>query len=530
MAYNKYTWHTGEVITEGKLNHMEKGIADNDFAISSLKSDVSDINDELFGISVINFTAGKRLNSDGTVTDDNDKSVSEKIPISWTGYGRYYCNDNTSTDYYICFYDASDNFLNAFRNPSIPGSVDYRNINADTQVTGTPSYVRFSFKRNTIGKVTNNENPPTINFWEATNEIESEGLTQNIDAVRTLLGSSSITAEADTLDSGAALTLSNAPWFIKKNHGITARAKFSTFNNIIVGKGYNSYRGKWIVIDGTNITPYSYENAATAGTPIPHGLTISDFVQVAMFVPNDGKCRISINSLGGTFTTEIEYLYEWNYAPFIIGNQAMTDVKLSYSCADLRSPLWLFGDSYMGIAVNRVGGQLKNLGYFSYCICAIAGGRAVHTEVPGKSLSNDMMRMLAITKPNFIIWALGMNGGDTMNIGYLSTLISLCEDKGIELILYMPPSVPTIDHSDLNEAIAGTNIRYIDGNAAVGANSEGEWYGHGTEDDYLSPDGVHPSVLGAKALALRFLADAPELMQYGYSTGTVDEEIDGDEH
>ena len=27
MAYEKQTWHTGDVITEGKLNHMEEGIA-----------------------------------------------------------------------------------------------------------------------------------------------------------------------------------------------------------------------------------------------------------------------------------------------------------------------------------------------------------------------------------------------------------------------------------------------------------------------------------------------------------------------
>lgn len=28
MAYDKYTWQTGEVITQEKLNHMEDGIAD----------------------------------------------------------------------------------------------------------------------------------------------------------------------------------------------------------------------------------------------------------------------------------------------------------------------------------------------------------------------------------------------------------------------------------------------------------------------------------------------------------------------
>lgn len=28
MAYDKYTWQTGEVITQEKLNHMEQGIED----------------------------------------------------------------------------------------------------------------------------------------------------------------------------------------------------------------------------------------------------------------------------------------------------------------------------------------------------------------------------------------------------------------------------------------------------------------------------------------------------------------------
>lgn len=34
MAYQKQTWETGEIITEGKLNHMEDGIkaADTTFA------------------------------------------------------------------------------------------------------------------------------------------------------------------------------------------------------------------------------------------------------------------------------------------------------------------------------------------------------------------------------------------------------------------------------------------------------------------------------------------------------------------
>lgn len=344
--------------------------------------------------------------------------------------------------------------------------------------------------------------------------------------VETLLGADSITASTASLASGTALTLTDAPWFIKKNHGITARMKFSSFTDVTVGKGYESYRGKWIAIDGTNITPYSSDGTTTtAGTPIPHGITISDYLMVSMYVAADGKCRVGVNSTGGTFSIEIDYAFEWNYAPFVFGGQAMTDVKVGYSCADLRSPLWMFGDSYLGVAVTRVAGQLKNLGYFNYLLDGIAGGRAVDTGTPGKSLSVDLTKMLAIAKPKYIVWTLGMNGSITMNISYIGELIAICAADNIELILYMPPSVPGNDKTELNTYIASTGMRYINAYDAVGATSAGVWY-----EGFLSTDDVHPSSLGAKALAMRFVADVPELMQYGYSTGSVDSDIDGDDH
>ena len=68
-------------------------------------------------------------------------------------------------------------------------------------------------------------------------------------------------------------------------------------------------------------------------------------------------------------------------------------------------------------------------------------------------------------------------------------------------------------------------MRYINAYDAVGATSAGVWY-----EGFLSSDETHPTALGAKALAMRFVADVPELMQYGYSTGSVDSAIDGDDH
>ena len=630
-----------------------------------------------------NYTDGYNIASDGSLVAEPGCSVSELIEYTWSGDAYYYCNDSTKLTYKICFYDSNLTRLNNFQNPSAVGGSVYRRVNAETQVTGTPAYVRFSFLSETIGKIVINGetiweasetayspirtdvgelktdvgelktdvggltvksqnlfdpeeylegyyvNPNTGNpsananygatgfiavapgdvlWWncgsaryiaaynsnksairdsgistatasgdytvpdgvafirmsfikstapeqvminkgtgllpyapygavyindDAINTIPASKITGlNVSQMESLLGSDSAIAKSDNLANGTAISIASAPWFIKKNVSISAVMKFNSFTSITIGKGYQNYRGRWILIDDTNVTPYYYNGTEVIeGTPVPHGLNISNYLQVTMFMTSDGVCRININTVSGTFSTTFDYTYEWNYAPFLFGQQAMTDVVLAYSCADLRCPLWLFGDSYMGVASNRVAGQLKNAGYFNYCINAIAGARSTDTGTPGKSSYSDLLRMLEFATPKYIIWSLGMNGGDANTINLIPTLISLCEEKTIELILYCPPSVPGIDHTSLITYVKSLDgFRYVDGNDAVGANSSGEWYGHGTANDMLSTDNVHPSAVGAKALAMRFLCDVPEIMQYGYSTGTVDGEIDGDEH
>ena len=505
---------------------------------------VADINDILYGESSVNYTVGKNLDSSGALVDAPNVCVSEKIPCStWSGYSRFYCNDNTTTDYAICYYNSSDTLLNRFKNPSNTGSIEYRNIDIGTQVTGTPAYVRFSFKANTVGKVTDNASPPTVEKWVAREEV-TDGLVDAVEnnsdicqKTKILLGTDSISAETASLSANTALKLDDAPWFIMKNQGVSARVKFSAFTSLSVGKGHMNYRGRWITIDDTYVHIYStlddltgvreydangkYNGQAGYAGPSAHGLTISDFIEVSMYETVDGKISTNIDTLSGSFSLNIVSNYWWNYAPFIMGEQAMTDVKIGYSCSDIRSPLWMFGDSYLGIAANRVGGQLMNAGFTSYLMDGIAGGRAVHDATPGKSISGDLNKLLAMGTPKYIVWTLGMNGTISMNTDYIDTLKALCETKGITLILYMVPSVPNNDKTDLNTYIAGTNLRYINAYDAVGANAQGEWY-----TGFLSDDNVHPSILGAKAIAMRYLADVPELMQYGYSTGNVDGESD----
>lgn len=517
--------------------------------VSELKSAFSNIEEVVLGDVITNFTPNKNLSfTDGEEVDDDASSLSEFIPYTWTGNARFYCSENGATKYAykIAFYDANKVKLNVFQYPATDGGV-YRNINAETQVSGTPAFVKFSFEKNFDGKITNSTNPPTVEYW-VTNEYCTQGLVDTVNTnsdisakTKLYLGSDSINIEASTLAANTQLKLDTAPWFIMKNQGVSAMAKFDTFTSFSVGKGYMNYRGRWITVDNTyvhiyatkddlsGITEYDingkYEGQTGYEGPVAHGLTISNFIEISMYETADGKIKTHIDTLSGDFSVNIDSLYRWNYSPFIMGGQAMTGTKLGYSCADIRSPLWMFGDSYLGIAVNRVGGQLRNSGFTSYLMDSIAGGRAVDDGNPGKSISGDLNKLLAMGTPQYIVWTLGMNGTIQMNIDYIEELKTMCEDKKITLILYMPPSVPNNDKTTLNAYIAETGLRYINAYDAVGANAQGVWY-----NGFLSSDNVHPSTLGAKAISMRFLADVPELMQYGYSTGAIDSESeDGNE-
>lgn len=44
MAYDKYTWNTGETITAPKLNHIEEGIKNNDNGITQLGESITNLN------------------------------------------------------------------------------------------------------------------------------------------------------------------------------------------------------------------------------------------------------------------------------------------------------------------------------------------------------------------------------------------------------------------------------------------------------------------------------------------------------
>ena len=219
---------------------------------------------------------------------------------------------------------------------------------------------------------------------------------------------------------------------------------------------------------------------------------------------NDGTTDIVLQTLNGQFKyTATDICYEWNYELFVRStNTTLTDAVLNATIQDIDKPVWLFGDSYFGINNVRVIGQLKDLGLFNYMVDGLAGASSPMAYA-------DLQRLLTFSKPKYIVWCLGMNDTDEGFTAYFNNVKSICEKYGIAMIGCTIPTVPSRNKETISALVRNSGLRYIDAYKAVGTDDEGNWY-----SGYLSSDEVHPTEMGAKAIAMQWTIDFPELYIY----------------
>ena len=349
---------------------------------------------------------------------------------------------------------------------------------------------------------------------------------QNLSVCYSLCGGNAVTATAENLNSDTFIYLDKFPKYLKKGVSMTFSGKFSNFVKVAIGKGYNKYRGTWIEIDNTNVYLKHCEDDNGDTTTIwkteAHGLNINTFICLSLSVDSDNAAlaHLSINTLNGSTTLTFDFAHEFNDTAFVFCSQTMTNVKFTAVANDIKCPMWLFGDSYFGVSGNRVIGQLINLGYAEgVLIDGRAGNNASHAY-------EDLEKLLALGgMPRYLVWCVGMNGTASDNINKLINLKGLQEQYGFELILQLVPTVPSraANNNATNDAYAASGCRIIDAMQAVGSDVAGTWY-----SGYLDTDGVHPTMLGAKAIAARIVADAPEIMQFGFKQGNIAGGIRGD--
>ena len=295
----------------------------------------------------------------------------------------------------------------------------------------------------------------------------------------------------------------------KKNSVLSATAFFSAFTSLTVAHGYQKNYGNWCVVDGTNITTY-YGTSATQMSQLAHGLTISDFLTVIIKQKTTQNAEITIMTKEGQFTTAtIPHWHGSNGDVLMYGAQAMTNAELSYGLSDTNTDVFLFVDSYgtEGDAA-RVPRQIQNLGYTAFLACGHGGGNSAQTYPQFETL-------IALAQPKVCVWCIGMNDPDSSTAinatwkSYAEQFAAACEARGIIPVFTTIPNVPNYRHTFKNDWIKASGHRYVDWAKAVGAESAGSsWY---TGMLAGGNDNVHPTELGAKALAMRTVLDVPEL-------------------
>jgi hypothetical protein len=249
---------------------------------------------------------------------------------------------------------------------------------------------------------------------------------------------------------------------------------------------------------------YANTGTDTLVNTYPHSLTFSDYITVIIDV-GVGVADINIYTSTGHYRQEGIQWDGCNGSIFANAvNTTFTNPSLKWTTKDITENIWVFGDSYLNAKLEaRHPYYLYEMGYKNWLACGYPGANSTPAL-------QSLQSLLKIGKPEIIVWCMGMNNGDSGSVNTqwlndLNAVKSLCETYNITLILSTIPSCPIADNTYKNEIVRQSGYRYIDFNKAVGVNGT-TWY-----NGMLSTDNIHPTPLGAKALARQFVIDVPEI-------------------
>lgn len=456
--------------------------------------------------------------NNGAFVANSDRLATDFIPVSTNGLYCYITNWY-GTAGKAAVYDANKQFLRGLDSPAytyqegdafVRWTLDNRYLANSYVIEGTQpgTYVPYTPPKQVI----NAENIPEIGTANiADGAVTSQKLAPGISFPATLpaislCGKDAAKTVAASLAAGANLQITTFPQYLKANGIVSFFGKLSAFDEIFVGFGIGGTNSIQAKIDATNVTIYK-SGAAWSGRVYPHGLTISDFIDVTF--DNDMlHPKFVVATKDGIFVQEMpEFvsLESYGYPAVVLGaGTTVTNAELRATSDKFNKPIWVVGDSYMSLYDERWTYQMiKTIGINNFLILGLAGGGS-------SGMYSDLQRALNYGTPKFLLWCLGMN--DTYNAwkATYDNVVALCAANGIELVLETIP-IPNLSSSDQQVAIdnfvRSSGHKYVDAAAAMSPNSSYPWYpGYET-------DGVHPTVLGAKVLAARFLSDFPEFMQ-----------------
>jgi len=444
----------------------------------------------------------KYINPNGSVETISGRTVTGFIPVTpgqkvtFQANGSWYMFSST------CFYQANKTTV-------VSGGV-YNNYTVT--VPENAAYVRVTFGSSSLNVQIECNSGGTISPYQPYGVTETE---INEDVVIPNVKQPKVPFAQATG------TLSNGEFFklpvrtnVRKNNRLVFTADISTFTSITIAKSSNVYADSIanpqnvFTIDNTNIV-YNYTGTDSADYTLPHGLTITDNIQVIIEESDIATCKITLISDGAIYSHTINYRIYENGSPFVLSTSStLTNCKFVWTCADLCKLAWIFGDSYVQYANDRWVYYLHQYGFdYNALIDGYAGEGSTSAYPAFEALVN-------YGTPDFAIWCMGMNdstdSGDTPSTNWVTgrdRFLRCCNANRVTPIFATIPSVPSISHEAKNTWIRGSGYRYIDFAKAVGAQSDGTWF-----TGMLSTDNVHPTAKGARALFARFVVDFPEIM------------------
>ena len=319
-------------------------------------------------------------------------------------------------------------------------------------------------------------------------------------------------AESGTMTSGNGLYIADAKTCLRKGERIVFSADIVSFNSIKMGLCLDagladSNQMNTFLIDNTNISYYATANA----TPIvvPHGLTVSENIQIVWKMTETASCIITLISDGTEFKHEFTGFVRQSFVfPYVLSvGSNLSECKLAWTCSDILKGIWMFGDSYFGYSIDRWTYYLHQFGYDNHVL--LDGFPGEGSQPARASFSN----LVKFGRPKMAVYCVGMNDASDSSSAPSSAWVTgrdwflrICKINGIIPVFGTIPTVPTINHEQKNAWIRSSGYRYIDFAKAVGAQANGTWY------TGMLSDGIHPTAKGAKALCARALLDLPELM------------------
>ena len=421
----------------------------------------------------------------------------------------------------LCFYDSSQtpilptvsnvtSSVNAeytIETPNIPLNAKYIRLTVST--TGiTDSYVKLYYTEHTQEGLLVELDDKIDNEIERATNAEVEIRRELNIASSAAVGKPCAHQEVAEFDDGDEIELYNS--LAKINNQIIfcgTLGSTGTMGTLKICHGISGYDAGWIEIDDTNITGWNHDSQNRKRFEETHGLTIEDYIGVIWKIDGGGVLTVTLLTRGGIKTVTSNVWWSSNgMVKAISDGCSMTNVSFSYN-VDYRKPIWIFGGSFLDVIdTNRWPHYIKEWGFDNYAIFAFPGSTS-------PEVYQEWLRCLNFGKPKYVLWCLGMNDTENgaMNQNWLTcvqNLIADCEQYGIEVVLSTTPNVPTRNNDYKNNWIKASGKRYFDNAEAVGSYDDPNWY-----TGMLSQDGVHPTALGAKAMAMRAISDFPEIMQ-----------------